>query len=348
MELNDSFAKGAKQQDIMIVTTREKDERPNTYFNGERASGASYAEASISVPPKHKLGAIEWPKELPGNPSTDFVARKANYIADKEQFKEKLNQRLSKLPKGKRQIFLFIHGYNIHFPEGLYRFAQIAHDTKTDAIPVFFSWASRGKAQDYIYDLNSAAIARKALQDTLVMLAQSKAEEVTVLAHSMGTWLLMETVLQATEKERQLLSKKLKHVILAAPDIDIDLFRAQLSELNFSHSSFTVIVSRDDRALRISTALAGGKERVGAYPNEKELAKLGATVVDITELNALDGLHHTKFSQLEEFSPEFRKTLEQSDLISDSTSKSPKGLGQNLRGFVGSTLRLPIDIITSF
>ena len=66
-------APGATTHDILVVSTRERDDRPNTYFNGERAKKTDFAEATISVPPNHKPGTIEWPSILPGDPKKDFV-----------------------------------------------------------------------------------------------------------------------------------------------------------------------------------------------------------------------------------------------------------------------------------
>ena len=40
-----------------------------------------------------------------------------------------------------------------------------------------------------------------------------------------------------------------------------------------------IIVSRDDKALRFSDFIAGGKERLGAYTNDAELTALGAVVM---------------------------------------------------------------------
>ena len=133
LALNEDPVVGARVNDILIVTTRQRDDRPDTYFSGERSAAVNYAEASISVPPSHKPGQIEWPESLPGNPKTDFVARKADYIADKAAFRRSVNARLASLPRGERDIMLFIHGYNTRFPEGLYRFAQIVNDSEQPA-----------------------------------------------------------------------------------------------------------------------------------------------------------------------------------------------------------------------
>jgi len=351
LAINTAPAPDAKISDIMIVTTRERDSRPDTYFSGERSSAVSYAEASISVPPTHKPGQIEWPRTVPGDPEKEFVARSAGYIADKAAFKRQINARLAKLPPDKREILVFIHGYNTRFPEGLYRFTQIVHDANFEGVPVFFTWASRGNLQDYVYDLNSAAIARSALEETLVELSRTKATDITILAHSMGNWLLMETAIQASPENRRNLTRKAKNIVLAAPDIDIDLFKAQLRKLGKPPKPYTVIVSRDDRALRLSRTIAGGKERVGAYSNDQELAELGAIVVDVTELDSLDGAHHSKFAQLAQLRPELRDSLGRSALSSSSDQSRGANLGNDLGSFVGNTagaaVALPIRIITA-
>jgi len=303
------------------------------------------------VPPTHTAGEIEWPQSLPGDPEQEFVARSAGYIADKAAFKQQINARLSALPPDKREIMVFIHGYNTRFPEGLYRFAQIVHDAKFEGVPVFFTWASRGKLQDYVYDLNSAAIARSALEETLVELTHTRASNITILAHSMGNYLLMETAVQAKPENRRRIATKIDEIVLAAPDIDIDLFKAQLRKLGKPPKPYTVIVSKDDRALQLSRKIAGGKERVGAYSDDKELAELGAIVIDVTELESLDGAHHSKFAQLAQLRPEMRDTLRRSTLASTSDQNRGASLGNDLGSFVGNTteavVTLPIKVITA-
>lgn len=356
MAINTKPAPDASVHDILIVSTRERDERPDTYFNGERSLDPDYAKASISVPPDHEVGGIEWPSQLPGDPEKDFVTRQASYLPDRAAMMAELNSKLMEKPKGQRSVFLFIHGYNTLFAEGLYRFAQITHDGNHGGVPVLFTWASAGSLKDYVYDLNSALSARSALEQTIRDLANSKAEKIFILAHSMGNWLLMETARQMTPSERQRLERKIDQVVLAAPDIDIDVFKEQLRAMKRTANSgkpFIIIVSEDDRALRISEVIAGGKARVGAYQNETELAELGAIVIDLTDLEALDGAKHAKFAQIAGLSPELRDVLQQQNL----RSSTPQGgsqlnqAGQDLGSFVTSTAQiavtLPVTLITA-
>ena len=127
-----------------------------------------------------------------------------------------------------RKVFLFIHGFNTMFAEGLYRLAQLAHDLKAPGVPVLFTWASRGKATAYVYDLNSATAARDGLEHTLRLLLSSNAEKVNVLAHSMGNWVTVEAFRQIKISGDLSHADKIGYVFLAAPDIDIDVFKSQM------------------------------------------------------------------------------------------------------------------------
>lgn len=352
MAVSEEPAPGATSHDILIATTRERDPRANTYFNGERSTNLDYAEAVISVPPTHKPSQIEWPENFPGDPAKNFVPRSARYIESEAEFRKELNQRLRKLPADKRSAFLFIHGYNTLFAEGLYRFAQFVHDSDFPGVPVLFTWASRGNLTDYVYDLNSALAARTALEKTLNDLAASDARQIVVLAHSMGNQLLMETIRQMTPQERAALFRKIETVVLASPDIDIDVFKEQLRRIGKLREPFVILTSNDDKALRFSEVIAGGKQRVGSYEDDKELAELGAVVLNLTQLSGPDAINHNKFAELAQYAPELRAVLSQRSLGAQSTTGS--GLqqsGTDLKSFVTSTaqvaITLPIGLITA-
>ncbi|SHL68765.1 alpha/beta hydrolase [Roseibium suaedae] len=350
--INDKPAADATTHDILIATTRERDERPGTYFNGERTQRLDYAEAVISVPPAHKASQIEWPETFPGDPEKEFVTRSAHYIDGQDAFRARLNQRLGKLPTQNRTTFLFIHGYNTLFAEGLYRFTQFVHDANFPGVPVFFTWASRGKLTDYVYDLNSALAARSALEKALIDISRSNTREIVILAHSMGNQLLMETIRQMTPKDREALFRKIETVVLASPDIDIDVFKEQLRRIGKLREPLIILTSSDDKALRVSEVIAGGKQRVGSYADDKELADLGAIVLNLTELSAPDSINHSKFAELAQYAPELRSVLSQRSLGAQSTSGN--GLqqsGTDLKSFVTSTaqvaITLPISLVTA-
>ena len=57
-----------------------------------------------------------------------------------------------------------------------------------------FTWPSRGSIFEYGYDRRGASFSRDALEETLRRIARDPGvADVTVMAHSMGAWLVMET-----------------------------------------------------------------------------------------------------------------------------------------------------------
>ena len=304
-------APGAVDHTILVATTRERDPRPGTLFNGDRASATDYAEVTVSVPPTHQQGKIEWATTPPGDPNADFVVRDETYLEGDKAFVQSLNAELARRPPGNRRIILFVHGFNTMFAEGLYREAQIVHDANAPAVPVLFTWASRGKATAYLYDTNSATAARDQLEHTIRLLLASNAEEVNVLAHSMGNWVTVEAFRQIKISGVLDHRNKLGYIILAAPDIDIDVFESQLRRFGKLQRPFYVVLSKDDKALWLSGTLAGGVSRVGDDPRVGQLAQLGATVIDLTDVKGNDPTNHDKFDQLAAVAPELRGVLSQ-------------------------------------
>jgi esterase/lipase superfamily enzyme len=338
---NYQMSAGAKDHTILVATTRARDPRPGTYFGGERSQSVNYATLTVAVPPTHVPGKIEWPSRAPGNPMTDFVVRDGSYLDSERGFVKALNAQLAMRPPGRRKVLVFIHGYNTMFAEGLYRFTQIVDDADAPAVPVLFTWASRGHLTDYVYDSNSATAARDELEHTLRLVFASNADEINILAHSMGNWVTVEALRQIKISANKPPIRKLGAVVLAAPDIDIDVFKSEMRRFGKPRKPFFVIVSRDDKALRFSDFIAGGKERLGSYTNDAELTALGAVVIDLTDLKATDPSNHAKFAQLAEIAPEMRQVLEggvatqskaeKGQVTSASVVAGPGGLGQPIR-----------------
>lgn len=302
---------GTINHTLLIATTREQDTRPGTFFNGERGKSLHYATLTVSIPPTHTPGKIEWALTPPGNPAAAFVVRDETPLDDDKAFVQALNAQLAMRPKGSRNVFVFIHGYNTLFAEGVYRFAQVVHDSKAPGVPVLFTWASRGKLAAYVYDNNSATAARDDLEHTLRLLLASNADQVNILAHSMGNWVTVEALRQIKISGNLQYASKLGAVFLAAPDIDIDVFKSQMRRFGKPRKPFYIVLSKDDKALGFSKLIAGGENRVGNDSDTDELAALGATVIDLTDVSADDPSNHDKFVQLATVAPELRSVLGQ-------------------------------------
>lgn len=281
---------GASEHRILVATTRAPDENPDILYSGERGEGISFAEITVSVPPDHQTGETERVSRGLPDPARHFVATSIRPVANADVFTETARS------GGSKYVLVFVHGYRNTFADALFRITQIVHDTGFQGTAILFSWASRGGALDYIYDRDSATAARDALEYTLRQAARANPHRIDVIAHSMGSWVTMEALRQLKIKGDPTLGGRLGDVILASPDISADVFKAQMLRYGKPRTPFFVLLSRDDQALKLSQVIAGNKPRLGAYTDDKEIAKLGVVVVDLTEAGK-NGINHTKFAQ---------------------------------------------------
>src|SRR3954466_2752406 len=191
---------GGSRVDMLVATTRE---RANSIdmFSGARGPALSFANITISLPPgeAREIGQVQWPRQVPGNPATDFVTLKAEVI-DRPQAITWFQQTLRAVPR--RQVLVFIHGFNNRFDDAVFRFAQIVHDSNARVVPVLFTWPSRGSVLAYGYDRESTAYSRNALENVLKAFARDPAVgEISILAHSMGNSLALETLRQIATRD---------------------------------------------------------------------------------------------------------------------------------------------------
>ncbi len=144
---------------------------------------------------------------------------------------------------------------------------------------------------------------RDALENVLQALVKDPSVgSISILAHSMGNYVVVEALRQMAIRDRRL-SPKIKDVMLASPDIDVDVFRRQIAVIDSGPRStdFFLFVSRDDRALGLSSFLARDSTRLGALDPTKEpyrsiLEQGRVHVVDLTELASPDATNHGKFA----------------------------------------------------
>jgi esterase/lipase superfamily enzyme len=321
----------ANRVDILVATTRSPDTTtPGVLFSGERGRGMNYADISISIPPDavRKIGDVQWPQSLPADPSREFATLRAE-VDDLNVILPKFNARLRKIPS--RRVLVFVHGYNTRFEEAVYRFAQIAHDSNAPAVPVLFTWPSRGKLLAYGYDRESAAYSRDALERLLQVLADDReVREIAVLAHSMGNWTTLEALRQMAIRKGRI-SPKIRDVMLAAPDVDFDVFRRQIAEIGPERPPFTLFVSRDDDALAVSKRVWGSEARVGqidpnADPYKNELERGKVVAIDLTDVQSSDSMNHAKFAAAPEVVQAIGKRISSGQTLTDSRG----GIGEHV------------------
>jgi esterase/lipase superfamily enzyme len=299
-------------------------------FTGERSMHISYAEIGVSIPPDHKAGEIEWPSRTPGDPARNFVTANVTKI-DAGKFKTALDLELARYRRNR--VLVFVHGYNSQFDDAVYRFAQIEKDSDAPAVPVLFTWPSGGRLLAYAYDRESANFSRTGLEKLLQSLVDDpKVKEVAVLAHSMGNWVALEALRQMAIRHGAVPSK-IAQVMLAAPDVDVDVARTQVDDMGPHRPHFTLFVSQDDTALAASKRFWGSTDRLGAIDPDKEpyrsaLDRLDVTVIDLTKLKGGDALNHSKFAA----SPQVVQFIGGEIESSPDIATRPLGIGGRIGG----------------
>jgi esterase/lipase superfamily enzyme len=281
---------------VFIATTREDSEVVGAFFSGARAPDLGLAAVDVTVPPTHVTGQLERPTRLPPDPRREFAVVDPVVFGDERSFVAAIDRELAARPPEERRLLVFIHGYNNTASDAILRLTQFVEDTGFSGVPVVFTWASAARLPRYVYDLNSALIARGKFRGVADILVRTNAESVDILAHSMGSFLLMEGLVEAQRAGILGRRKTISHIMLASPDIDIDLFRTQIAELPREiRERMYLFVSRNDGALRISRRIAGGVPRVGAA-DTAELEGYGLTVIDLSEVEDSSSGSHSKFT----------------------------------------------------
>ena len=320
---------GVSTVDLLVATTRAPSEDPGVLFSGERGSELAVTDIVISIPPedRREVGQVQWPSRLPADPLKDFTTVSVEPVETEAEGRGWLRNHLS----SNGRVLVFVHGFNNRHEDAVYRFAQIVHDSKADAAPVIFTWPSRASILDYNYDKESTNYSRDALEELLRQAAaEPEIREIVIMAHSMGTWLAVETLRQMAIRDGRV-HPKIDQVILAAPDLDVDVFGQQFRALGKDKPHFTLFVSQDDRALTLSRRISGNVDRLGqidpaAEPYRTMLEKQGITVLDLTALKSGDSLNHGKFAE----SPDVVKLIGNRLIEGQTVTDSQVGIGERL------------------
>lgn len=287
---------GIDRHRIMILSTRQLSDMEGAFFSGERSPELTLASVDVTIPPNHVVGQLERPKKLPPNPRTEFTVVNPVVYRSDAAFIAEINRALALRPPARRELLLFVHGYNNTASDAILRLAQFVLDSGFQGVPILFTWASAASTPRYVYDLNSALVARVKIKEMTDILSRTNATSVSVFAHSMGTLLTMEGLVDAQLAGRLDRGGRIDNIMLASPDIDIDLFRTQIGLLPKSVvDKMYLLVSKDDSALRVSRRIAGGVPRVGAS-DAAELEKLGVTVIDLSDIEDSSSGSHSKFA----------------------------------------------------
>lgn len=272
-------------QPIYVATGRKLDQT-GTIFGLERTEGLRFFRTDVSMPPTHQLGQIEWP-DGPPDAATDVVVTGTEVYNSHGPMLREMRQE-----HAGRETLLFVHGYNNTLSEAIYRLAQIQTDFDTAMPGLLFSWPSAGDPRGYIYDRDSVLYARDDLTEMLRQLTRAPGDKVFVLAHSMGSSLVMEALRGiALSGDRHLLNR-ISGVVLMSPDIDPDVFDRQAEVIGKLPQPFLIFITKEDRALTVSGFITGRKPRLGMIDSADKVQRPDVQVIDFSSLADGSGLNH--------------------------------------------------------
>lgn len=253
-----------------------------------------YGRALVTIPRDHRMGNLEsqsWLGALIFEPDPErhvILARMGIFSRD-----QILADVRSELAETSNSILMYVHGYNTDLDKATRRAGQLTYDLAWHGPSFLFSWPSKGSAGAYFTDSTMALRSETAMRDVLADLASLETDRIVVIAHSMGTRVLSEGLADLARDNPEA-AARITTIVLAAPDIDEQVFRSQLAPRfrEMSNSRFTLYASSEDTALKASKA-ANGFPRIGDTTNGVPVVE-GIDVIDASGTIS-DFFGHTYF-----------------------------------------------------
>lgn len=283
--------------EVFFATHREATGSSNPYraYSGKLAE-LSFGKARMTVPLDRQPGELPtppyWFRLQRQDASRHIVIEKVD-----GQKRDPFYRELSETVDGseRREILLFIHGFNNTMSDALMRTAQLAVDLEIDGAPVLYSWPSAGSKFFYGTDRNMATkdgIVREAADFVESLLPHDATRSLYLAAHSMGCELVSLVLKELTVRQPVRPHKPLKELVFAAPDVDGDSFRERVPAMISLASRVTVYCSEEDKPLefmgwKVSDWRAGW--------SAAKLAGCGVEGIDTTSITG-DWLGHADFA----------------------------------------------------
>jgi esterase/lipase superfamily enzyme len=277
-------------------------------YGSERARRLELGRALVTVPAAHRVPSIERPFAVrvpyvrlvlydQGEDQGRHFTIKELQVLPHERFLTLVRERLGLSRTFKDQAVVFVHGFNTAFDHALYRTAQIAYDLRFDGAAFLYSWPSGGGVIGYTHDRESATQAEPFLKEFLTLvLAETGAKSVSVIAHSLGNLPLLGVLRELGPSLPA--GVRLNEVILAAPDVDRDVFSNLVAGLTRYGRGVTLYCSANDRAMSVSRQFAGGVPRAGDVPADGPVIVPGIDTIDVTATSTdFLALNHSTYAE---------------------------------------------------
>ena len=247
---------------IFYATDRQKknSKKPSKIYSGKKGDGELHlGKCIVSIPRIHSMGEIErplwWKLEFSENPEKQIILKEVQQLSDSSFFKQLEEKTIA---ADRREAFVYIHGFNTSFSEAVLRAAQMAYDISFSGVPIVYSWPSKGKVLEYWEDGKNSEWTVPHLEDFLEQLVTKESfDQIHIIAHSMGNRPMTKALMTLAKRHKE--EAIFEQVILAAPDIDAEIFVNDIAP-NISQvaNNVTLYASSKDKALQVSRSINKG------------------------------------------------------------------------------------------
>jgi esterase/lipase superfamily enzyme len=272
---------------------------PGDRYSATLSPNTQLGSCLVAIPRSHKFGSLGssgmrhfFAKLFTGG--DDRLTLKEVQQLDSPEFIMSIKSELAKYDDNSRSALVYIHGFNTSFEEAALRAAQIGFDLKIQGVMAFFSWPSRASGPlSYASDEDAIAASEDAFTEFLLLLGDAVSNaRLHILAHSMGNRGLLRA-LHSSTYQAQIAGLKLGQIFLAAPDIDVALFRRLAHIFPKVAENSTLYISSVDKALDVSVKLHQN-QRLGYCPPVTVVE--GVHTVEVTTID-IGFLGHSYYAE---------------------------------------------------
>lgn len=212
----------------------------------------TFGKVAVTIPTLRRPGEMKVPgSRFVGqpDPARYFVLREIT-----ESSRDVIFQELNAPGVEKEStLLLFVHGFNVSFSDAALRTAQLAHDLQFPGKVMLYSWPSDGSVTAYWKDEDSSRISTPRFRRLLADLLASKVTRIFVVAHSMGTRIVIPAV--PTLVAQGVDVSKVSELMLAAADFNVIEFKelaSDFAKLRRRGTRLTIYAASNDFALQTS------------------------------------------------------------------------------------------------
>lgn len=271
----------------------------------------TYGVCNVFIPESHKPGSTgtPWWRRWIRLEADDSLKLHGIHELPHDVFWAGLQRKLKTWwPAGERNLFVYIHGFNVSFEQAALGAAQIGYDLKLPGEIAFYSWPSRASVSEYAADEATITASVQHIARFLGGLSeQSGAERIHLFVHSMGNRGFLSALERIVADHHPQLS--LGQVFFCAPDEDVRTFKDKTTRFPHESENRTLLVSPKDKPVFVSWEKHGQQDRVGYVSDKRPV-----TIVDGMDTIEVGGfgmfnLGHGYFANAEPVIQDMREAI---------------------------------------